>query len=110
MVIVNDTIEISKETIKEAVDADHLEKLIESKMHESLCEKMKIHLKEMSLMDIEPQEDGSFAIKASVVLDTEQNTLTTLQMLSTKLYDDYEFSEKEVEGILEIFATNNEGF
>jgi len=110
MVIIEDILEITRQEIALANDAEHLEKVIEDKMHESLCLKMKESLKEMSLLDIEPRDSGDFIIKASVVLDTQQNILTALQMLSTKLYDDYGFSEKQVEAVLAVFTQNTEGF
>ena len=110
MVIVNDSVTVTAQMIKEAHDADHLERLLESKMHNSICDKMKKELSEMALMDIEPQENGDFTVKASVVLDTQQNILTSLQMLSTKLYDSHNFDEEEVEAVLNIFTQSTEGF
>ena len=110
MVIIEDELEITRQDIAEAHDAEHLERLIESRMHESLCSKMKESLKDMSLLDIEPRDSGDFIVKAAVVLDTQQNILTALQMLSTKLYDDYDFTENQVEEVLAVFTQNTEGF
>jgi len=110
MVIIEESIAITASTIAEADDAEHLEKKIERSMHESLCDKMKESLKEMSLLDIEPQDNGDFIVKASIILDTQQNVLTALQMLSTKLTNEYEFDEEQIEEVLAVFTQNNEGF
>ena len=104
MVVIEDEIVITRETIRETHDAEHLEKVIEEKMHESLCVKMKTNLQEMALLDIEPRDSGDFEVKASVVLVTTQDMLTALQRLATHLRE-LELDEDEIETALAVFES-----
>jgi len=105
MVIIEDNIVISEQEIAKSANAEELEQKIAEMMQDSLCEKMKDSLSEMALLDMEQSEDGSgFEIKASVVLTTTQDMLSSLQMLA-RILSEIGLDEEDIDKALSVFET-----
>ena len=109
MVIVESTIDIDMEVVKTIVDEHELEKYISDKVNDDLCGKMEDQLNEMSLLDIEPTDEG-FSVKASVVICPVSEIHTTIQIMAQRLADEHGLSTADIEDILSELTKEREGF
>ena len=88
---------------------EELEDYIEESIAIGLTREMKTHLDEMSFVDMEMTEDGSFHIKAELVLCSKSDIITNIQRQSVKLAG-YGLTEEQILNVLETTVEINKGF
>jgi len=107
MVVIESELEFKQEQFSNKTEQE-IEQMINDNIQEDLCHKMEKELSEMSLLDMEPTDDGYVKIKASVVLMSITDMETSLSMLVTKL-SKY-MKEDEIEDALSVFEESKGGF
>ena len=76
---------------------------------DGLCKEFKKHLDDLSFLDMEPKEDGTINIKASLVLCSRQSVDTNIDMVANYMKE-HDFDTDEIETILTMFVGETKGF
>jgi hypothetical protein len=109
MIIVDQKIKVQIDEFANK-NEEEIEEMKRTRINENLCSKLEHHLDEMSFLDMEPQDDGSVEISASVVLASTNDISTIIQRIATILREEYKFSAEAIEHILEPLAEDNKGW
>ena len=109
MIIVDQKIKVQIEEFAGKNETE-VEEMIRARINEGLCSELEHHLDEMSFLDMEPQDDGSVEISASVVLASTNDISTIIQRIATTLREEYKFNAETIEHILEPLAEDNKGW
>jgi len=99
---------INKEEIV-GVSTEELEKAIEEKIAKGLSSEMVKHIEDMSFIDMEMTDAGTFHIKAELVLCSKNDIVTNIQKQSVKLAE-YGLTEEQILDVLETTVEKNDGF
>lgn len=89
---------------------EELEKLIDEKIKANLVLEIVKKLDDMAYVDMEHNPDeGTFTIKASLVLCSKQDIVSSMEEIAQKLAGNG-LGQDEIEGILSIFTETKKGF
>lgn len=99
---------INPNTIR-GMTEEELEKYVEESIAIGLTDQIREHLEEMSFVDMEMTEKGTFHIKAELVLCSKSDIVTNIQRQSVKLAN-YGLNEDQILDVLETTMEEKKGF